>query len=144
MVVIMDDELAIVDAKEKALTKAWMPAFLAALSQSPNVTGAARLAGITRQHAYQTRDIDPAFKAAWDDAIEQAVDGLEDRAYTLAHAGLQGISPVLLIFLLKGRRREIYGDQVKAQVDSTMSVTGSVSIYIPDNQRGSDDGNDQG
>ena len=120
----------------------WMPAFIAALTQSPNVSKAAKLAGINRQYAYFVRGQDPVFQAAWDDAIEQGTDELEDRAYELAKAGTQGISPVLLIFLLKGRRREIYGDQVKAQVDSNINLNGSITLYMPQNGREAEGEND--
>ena len=54
--------------------------FLATLRETCNVSAAARAAKIGRSTAYDWRDADEAFAAAWDDAEEEAVDALEMRA----------------------------------------------------------------
>ena len=112
--------------------RSWIPAFLAALSQSPNVAAAARAAGIDRSVPYKLFHADDNFKAAFIEAQETATDALEGRAYEMA---MSGESPALAMFLLKGRRREIYGDQVKAQVDSNINLNGSITLYMPQNGR---------
>lgn len=62
----------------RALTKATRQhareVFLAALQQQPNVTLAARAAGLSRQTMYEWRDADEQFAAAWDAALEEALD----------------------------------------------------------------------
>jgi hypothetical protein len=126
----------------KPLDYSWQPAFLTALATMPNVSAAARSAGVNRQYVYEVRKADPLFAALWDDAVEQATDQLEQRAYELAVSGIQGISPPLLIFLLKGRRREIYGDQARIDMDAKVNHSGSVHIYVPDNGKQAE-GSDQ-
>jgi hypothetical protein len=78
----------------------WQRAFLAALEQTGSVTESAAAAKIGRITAYDTRRADPAFAAAWDQALDIAADTLEDEARKRAFAG----SDVLLMFLLKGIR----------------------------------------
>lgn len=56
---------------------------------------------------YRWRDEDPEFAAAVDEAIEEGTDVLEDIA--LRRAKKQ--SDTLVIFLLKARRRDKYGDK---------------------------------
>lgn len=104
----------------------WRTPFLAALRQAPNVSGAAKAAGIDRTIAYDTYRADPAFAAAWDDAIEQSVDRAVKELYRRAIDGVEKpvtvagerevireYSDTLLIFLLKSHRREVYGDKVE-------------------------------
>lgn len=103
----------------------WRPKFLAALAETCNVTHAARTAGINRNTAYDHRDSDAAFAAAWDDALEQGVDVLELEARRRALHGTlrpvfhQGIecgaireySNTLTIFLLKAHRPDKYRER---------------------------------
>jgi hypothetical protein len=79
------------------------------LSLGKSVADACRFQKINRSTYYRWRDSDPDFKQAADDAIEDGTDLLED--YALQRA-LDGESDTLAIFLLKGRRREKYGDRV--------------------------------
>jgi hypothetical protein len=83
-----------------------------------SVTVSARGAGISRRCAYQIADGDPEFKAAWDSAIEEATDLLEDairrraiedetepvwyRGEIVGH--VQKTSDILTMFLMKARR----------------------------------------
>lgn len=115
--------------------QAWAPTFLEALATCPNVSAAAKAAGINRQYAYEARDADPAFAAAWQDAIEQSTDSLVGEMYRRAIHGTekpvyQGgmlvgtvteYSDTLAIFLAKSHRREVYGD--RQQIEQTSEVT---------------------
>lgn len=101
---------------EKDFT-AWHPKFLKALAERPIITRAARKAGITRATAYNHKNADPEFRAAWEEALEEGVDGLVDCAWGRA---LDGESDTLTIFLLKNHRREVYGD--KATLDLNVST----------------------
>lgn len=77
---------------------AWQDTFLAALRRDPNVSAAARKAHVTRQYVYEVRATEgkkdealtaaKQFAAAWDDAIEEALDTLEAEARRRALNGL--------------------------------------------------------
>jgi len=77
---------------------------LIALENTGSVTEAAQAAHMGRSLVYQHRRNDPLFAAAWDEAIEKACDLLEDEARRRAFNG----SDVLLMFLLKGRRPQVW------------------------------------
>ncbi len=77
--------------------------FLSALRVNPNISAAARSAGVTRQYVYDVRSYknkDGAakqgdelkraqeFAAAWDDAIQESLDELEAEARRRAFNGL--------------------------------------------------------
>lgn len=91
----------------------WMAAFLAVLRNSANVRVAADAVKITRRAAEKARKRNARFSAAWDDAIEDAVDTLEAVAWQRARQQ----SDYLLWRLLASHRREKYGDVVKVQID---------------------------
>lgn len=85
-------------------------AFLAALEQCYTVWGACKAAGIgSRRTPYDWRENDEKFAKAWDDAIESAVDRLEQSMYEKA---LKGTDTIATIFMLKGGRPEKYKDRV--------------------------------
>lgn len=61
--------------------------FLQHLALSSNVSESSRVAGIDRTTAYDWRSTDEVFKAAWEDALEQATDILEAEARRRAVEG---------------------------------------------------------
>lgn len=81
-------------------------AFIEELRASGNVSRAAKAAGVSRQAAYEYRNNHPEFAAAWDDALQEGVDKLEELAFKLAH--MKETSPSLLMFLLKAHRPSVY------------------------------------
>lgn len=99
--------------------------FLRVLTESGNVSEAARQAGISRKHAYHLRD-DEEFAVAWDEAVDTGIDYLEAEARRRAYTGVaepvfyQGVecgtvqkySDTLMIFLLKANRPDKYKDRV--------------------------------
>lgn len=95
----------------------WRLTFLEALYTHGVITHAAKQAGISRQMAYLERQHNEWFAKEWDAALERGIDALEDAAKVRAFEG----SDTLLIFLLKSRRREIYGD-VSRQVRTNVQV----------------------
>jgi hypothetical protein len=123
----------------------WPRAFLAALRRSGVVRSACRAARVGRSTAYRHRDTDPAFAAAWDRALETAVDALELEARRRAvegversvfHAGKQvGIihdySDTLLIFLLKANRPEKYRDNFDLRKLTTELLSQAQRFVIP-------------
>lgn len=99
--------------------------FLAALSETANVTASAKRAGLARTTVYEWRADNEQFKARWDAAVELGTDALEDEAMRRAKDGvtepvhykgervdeIQKYSDTLTIFLLKGRRPEKYRER---------------------------------
>lgn len=116
-------------------------AFLAALSATANVTRSCEEAGIGRQSAYQWRNDDPLFAAAWVEAQRLGTDAMEDEATRRATVGSEepvyqgGIkvgtvrktSDVLLMFLLKARDRDRFMDRTATQVQLDDRRTKSVA-----------------
>lgn len=78
--------------------------FLALLAAGRSVTAAARLTGVSRETVYQHRRSDPDFARAWDDAIEQAADLLEDEAWRRGVEGVTTTSPIYVQGELVGER----------------------------------------
>ncbi|MBU0781005.1 MAG: hypothetical protein KKC72_13305 [Alphaproteobacteria bacterium] len=86
--------------------------FLATLRETCNVSAAARAAKIGRSTAYDWRDADEAFAAAWDDAEEEAVDALEMRARERALDN----SDRMMEILLKAHRPDKYVDKLRSEI----------------------------
>jgi hypothetical protein len=99
--------------------------FIEALASGASVRGACEAAGIGRRTAYDMRDADEAFRAAWDLAIDEGTDLMEDEAYRRAVHGtakpvyqggkkvgtVQEHSDTLMVFMLKARRPEKFKDR---------------------------------
>ncbi len=97
-----------------------------------NVSKAALLIGVARQNCYVHKEADPEFAQAWDDAVEEGTEDLEEEARRRAYKGVlepvfhQGAecgfvrkySNTLLIFLLKGRKPDVYRDRTQVQLTS--------------------------
>lgn len=117
--------------------KGWKPLFLEKLREHANISRAAKDAGISRKTVYKERDNSTTFANEWDDALEEGIDYLEEEARRRAFEGVdeplmfQGIkvgtvrkySDTLMIFLLKGRRPDVYGDKLKHQGDPNAPLT---------------------
>lgn len=88
----------------------WQATFLESLSETGNVSEACRLAEIPRHQAYRERKRSETFAAAWQEALEIAVDHLEDEARARAVQR----SDTLLMFLLKAHRPEKYRDRAES------------------------------
>jgi hypothetical protein len=130
-------EIPFDDAKKKL--------FLASLAEFPSVSAALRAANVSRATAYAHRYEDSDFGKAWDLALEIGYGILEDEAVRRAVLGIQEpiyhkgeivgyvnrYSDTLLAFLLKGRRREVFGDKANENNEDT-SVTIRVIGGLPD------------
>lgn len=109
---------------------AWVEKFLRSLRVKPNISAAARSAGVTRQYVYDVRSLknkDGAakegddlkraqeFAAAWDDAIQESLDELETEAWRRAKVGVtrlkftRGGEPIYLPDT--GDKKIQYGEQ---------------------------------
>ena len=105
---VMPDSAPTNPTPEKRTTK---QRFLEAFSTDGTVTGSAKAAGIARCTVYDWRESDPVFAQAFEDAKEAGVESLEREARRRA----MGRSDVLLIFLLKAARPDVYAERVKAE-----------------------------
>lgn len=99
--------------------------FIDELGECANVSASAAEAGVSRKTVYQERKADAGFAHAWDEAIETALDRAEGELYRRAVEGVEEpvfykgdivgairrYSDTALIFMLKTRRRSIYGDR---------------------------------
>jgi hypothetical protein len=83
----MSDKGALGVRKYTNFTTDRQEAFLEALRQVPNITYAAIQSGVSRKTAYNHRDQDPEFAAAWDEALEEGVDMIELEAHRRAVQG---------------------------------------------------------
>lgn len=68
-------------------TNARATKFVKVLAHSCNVSEACRAAGIGRSSAYEWREADPEFAAAWEEAEQEAADKLEREAWRRAVEG---------------------------------------------------------
>ena len=130
-------------AQEKKAAERWAK-FLAELEETGIVKAAARAAGIKAATAYAKRTKDPKFAALWDDALELSTQVLELEARRRAVEGVdqpvysQGIqvdvikkySDQLLMFLLKGRRPEVYRDRKDVKHSGSMSFKGDIATLM--------------
>lgn len=112
----------------KSFTRARRELFLETLRATGNVSEAAKAAGISRSRVYQVRGESQSFAGAWDDAVSAVEDRIESEAVRRAVEGVeepyyyQGkecgtvrkYSDALLMFLLKTRCPERYGDKAGA------------------------------
>lgn len=110
------------------------------MAERPIITRAAKKAGISRATAYNYKDSDAEFKAAWEEALEEGVDGLVDSAWGRA---LDGESDTLTIFLLKNHRPEVYRDKSTVdlnvgQLSDAELVARTANALAGDGQEGPD------
>ena len=90
--------------------------FIDALTAQGTVYHAAQAAGISRQTAYRWRDEDLAFAEQWDEAIENAVDAVENVVYQRALGG----DTIAAIFYLKAQRPK-FRDRLNINVEQVRS-----------------------
>ena len=96
---------------------------LKALAKGGSYTLAAEACGMGRTALHAWLNDDEEFKAECLSAIEAGTDRLEDVAIQRA---IDGGSDTMLIFTLKGRRREKWGD--KQQVEHSGAVTVATAL----------------
>lgn len=138
---------------KKRESRAWIPAFLEALGKTGNVRLSCGHAQISRNSAYATRARDQGFAEQWDDAIDEAVDILEQECRRRAIQGVERerwvrvgsdedgrpkfkqvvereFSDNLLMFLLKAHRPDKFRDNFdfKSMVAALASVQGSSDV----------------
>jgi hypothetical protein len=73
---------------KKPRRRPWQAAFLTTLADTGNVRASCEAAKICRPTAYDCRHADPAFAAAWDSALDEAMDLLEREGWRRARTGI--------------------------------------------------------
>lgn len=110
--------------------------FLEIYARVGNVWEACRQANIARRSHYEWLEGDPDYKAAFNDAKEDACDNLLEEARRRGHEGVeepvywQGqvvgavrkYSDNMLMFLIKGMRPEVYRDNWRGELTHTGSL----------------------
>lgn len=133
----------------------WMGPFLASLARLGNVSGAARSAGISRPQVYTQRDMNDRFAKAWEAALEEAVDLLEQEAWRRATVGatrrerkralndqgvlvvveereLEHTSDHLLQFLLQAHRPDKF--RPKQRIEQTGAGGGPIEVEVTEHK----------
>ncbi len=87
----------------------WTEGFLAAYGENGNIRASCRAVDIGRREVDFLRDNDPEFAAAFEIAREDSIEHLEHIGRKRAEAS----SDVLLIFLLKSLRPEVYRETIR-------------------------------
>lgn len=110
--------------------------FIATLAETCNVSEACRAAGIGRTTAYEWKEADEAFAAAWDDAEQEAADKLEREAWRRGVEGtdkpvtFQGricdtykeYSDRMLELLLKAHRPDKFVERQKVEQSGELRI----------------------
>jgi hypothetical protein len=94
----------------------WRPRFLAALSRHPDVKRACQFAGVPRRTAYDAKERDETFAAAWNAAIAASIDEVEAK---VMEAGKKGDMNVAM-FLLRCHKPSIYRDTNRVEIDQRL------------------------
>lgn len=102
--------------------------FLATLTAEGTVLHAAQAAGVSRWTAYRWRHEDLAFAELWDEAIENAVDAVENVVY---HRALGG-DIIAAIFYLKAQRPK-FRDRLSINVEQVQSEIDEMIERFRDN-----------
>jgi hypothetical protein len=129
--------------------------FLGVLAETGNVTRAAACVGMTRRQMYYHREADAEFAEAWEDAVEQATDELEEEARRRALEGVeeevyfQGevvgykrvYSDAMMALMLKAYRSKRFRDRVDQRIEGN-GPGGSLILQIgrPPEAEGQADG----
>ena len=139
----------------QALTKATRQrareTFLAELAARGNVSAAAAAAGLSRVTFYEWRNADADFAAAWDAALETAIDAMELEARRRAVEGVQkpivgrigkdqdGIityvteySDQLMTLLLKAHRPDKYRERQDIHHSGELGIKGYAHVSPDD------------
>ena len=90
----------------------WAPRFIESFRATGIVRLSASSAGIDRDTVYKRAGRDPGFAAAWAQAREDAIDGLEAEARRRALS----TSDSLLMFLLRAHRPAMYRDNARLEL----------------------------
>lgn len=107
--------------------------FIETLEAQSTVLHAAKAAGVSRWTAYRWRKEDPEFDSRWDEALENAVDVVENSLYQKAVNG----DTICMIFYLKAHRPKyrdrlnIDIEQVRGEIEEKIAQLGENPALLP-------------
>ena len=104
----------------------WPERFLALLRDWPNVTTAARLAGVSRCEVYRTRQEDAEFAQRFKEARVIGFDAVEDAGIELSRS-----NPTMMIFMLKNNKPGVYADRVEENHSGEITITVNYADTAP-------------
>lgn len=129
------------DARTNRTSQRARALFIEELRKRGNVSEAAAAASIGRRTAYELRERDPEFAAAWDEAVDAAVDAMEGEAWRRAVEGvdepvfgrvakdedgqigvIRKYSDSLMTTLLKAHRPEKYRERSEVQHSGRIEI----------------------
>jgi hypothetical protein len=96
----------------------WKKTYLKQLRKCGNITQSAKAANISRMAVYKAKKASTVFAREWEDALEEAVDSLEQEAWKRA----KDSSDKLLQFLLKAHRPDKYKDSHKHEISGKAGI----------------------
>jgi len=113
--------------------------FLKMLSEGYSVQGACLELNVSRSNMYKWYREDEKFRKEWDEAVEASIDLMEQEAFRRAVKGTREpvvsagqvvtyqrrYSDGLLQFLMKSRRKHVYGDVSQVDLNANVSFTGA-------------------
>jgi len=140
----------------RRIVQAQLDLFLERLATGLTVGGAAKAAGIARRTAYNRREADKEFAAAWDDAYEEGSDAIVDALVRRAMHGVprkqyyQGVeidgseyrefSDALLLAAAKARRPEQFRERYDISQRIDLHVDHAAEILAARQRAGLPDG----
>lgn len=107
--------------------------FLAGLRAGISVSRSCRAAGIAERTAYRERGRNEAFARDWADALEAAVEPLEDRLEEIAYEGDMGSMATVRAAetLLRGRSRRYANHPAPQQARASLDArSGTIAIQV--------------
>jgi hypothetical protein len=124
--------------------------FLQEFAACGTVTRASRAAKVGRRTVNDWLERDAAFRELYEDALEEAVDMVEDEARRRAIKGtlkpvyqggvkvgtIREYSDAMLAMILKGRRKEVFGDRHELTGKDGKALPANVVLrYYPESMR---------
>lgn len=133
-------------------TEARKERFLKELARRANVSAAAKKAKIPRSTVYDWYKADEEFARRWDEAVDVAVDGLEEEAWRRAKDGVlkpvyqkgekvgqvREYSDQLMVTLLKAHKPEKYRERTSTELSGPGGAPlgpVAINVYLPHNGR---------
>lgn len=104
----------------------WRPAFLNILSRTGSISGAARAVGVSTAVVNTARKRDEQFDLQCQEAVQYAIEWLEQIAWERAAKH----SDQLLIFLLKAHKPEVYNQATRTEHSGPDGGPIPVKAYI--------------
>lgn len=122
----------------------WIPLFLETLAKSANIGHSCKVAQVSQKTVGRTRHRNPEFAAACEEAMQEALDLVEMKAREGALEGFeksvpdglggwvtvrQAPSERLIMFILKNKRPQVYGDKLRLTDDTRDGETVTIQIH---------------